>query len=164
MVISLFFSAADGRGWAEDLVMVRYLWFGMALLDISQRLPVGRYCLYGLTAAIVLAAINILAAHLLGHDLIGKPLWRYVKKKKEAARIAGMAAYTAPFFLTWALCQGRPGRLGRVGILGLGVLALLEVYALKARTPLLATLAGVGFGLMGRCPASFPAPRASGPS
>ena len=68
----------------------------MALLDISKRLPVERYLLWGLAAGVLWAAINTLSAFLFGFDLLGKPLTRYTMKLKEASRISGMEFVIAP--------------------------------------------------------------------
>jgi hypothetical protein len=102
IIISVGVNGPGSKGFTHDIAFIRYLFFGMALLDTARRVAVSRYLVYGLAAGVIWAAMNTLCAHVSGCDLIGKPLVRYTAKLKEAARIAGMMAYAAPFFLAWA--------------------------------------------------------------
>lgn len=145
MVLSVAVSGPGSKGWAHDVVFVRYPLYGLALIDVSRRRPVGRVLVRGLGAGILWAGINTLAAYGLGHDLIGKPLIRYTGKLKEASRIAGMAGYAAPFFLAWGILDERLGKKGRLVLLALGGVALAQVVQTQVRTALLAVAAGVFF-------------------
>jgi O-antigen ligase len=147
IVISMCVHGSDPQGYAHDIVLFRYPLFVVALLDISRRLPVARYLMYGLAAGVLLAALNTLCAHLFGHDLVGKPLIRYIKKKKEAARIAGMVAYVFPLFLAWGLVDKTLSAKHRNGVLGIAAMAFALVLVLRSRTPIIAGVAGCVFAL-----------------
>lgn len=144
VVFSTALSAAPLRGQAEDVLFFRYPLFVLALVDTSQRLPIAKYLLYGLAAGIGLALVNTLCAHLFGFDLAGKPLVRYLKKKKEAARIAGMAAFCFPFFLIWGL-EKTTARKARFFILPLALFSAALLFLLRSRTPMAAALAALLF-------------------
>jgi O-Antigen ligase len=145
MVVSVAVNGPGSKGWAHDVVFIRYPLFGLALMDVSLRLPVARYLVRGLAAGVIWAAVNTLSAYGLGHDLMGKPLIRYTGKLKEAARIAGMAGYAAPFFLAWGILDTRLGKKKQAVILALGVVAFAQVVQTQVRTALLAATAAVFF-------------------
>lgn len=88
---------------SHDFIFIRHLFFVAAAMEISQRVPVFKYFLYGLAGGILLAGLNTLAVHLLGYDLIGNSLSHYINKRQQAPRIAHLAAFSAPFFWGWAL-------------------------------------------------------------
>ncbi len=48
VLVSLLIHGQDIDGWAHDIAYVRYLLFVIALIDISQRLPVSEYLIIGL--------------------------------------------------------------------------------------------------------------------
>lgn len=148
IVISLLVNGPGSKGWAHDIVFIRYLLFTIALLDISKRLPVGRYLLYGLAAGVGWAALNTLSAYLIGFDLIGKPLIRYTGKLKEASRIAGMSAYAVPVFLTWGILDKRLSIRMKTVIIGIGLVAFFQLFQTTIRTGILAAMAGVIFSIV----------------
>jgi len=145
IVISLLVNGPGSKGWAHDIVFIRYLLFTIALLDISKRLPVGRYLLYGLAVGVGWAALNTLSAYLIGFDLIGKPLIRYTGKLKEASRIAGMSAYAVPVFLAWGILDKRLTIRMKTVIIGIGLVAFFQLLQTTIRTGILAAMAGVFF-------------------
>jgi len=145
IVISLLVNGPGIKGWAHDLVFIRYPLFTIALLDISRRLPVAKYLLYGLGVGVAWAAINTLSAYLIGFDLIGKPLIRYTGKLKEASRIAGMTAYAAPVFLSWGILDRRLSTRIKAIIIGIGVIGFLQLLQTHVRTGVLGAIAGVFF-------------------
>lgn len=145
MVISVAVNGPGSKGWAHDVVFMRYPLFGLALMDVSGRRPLARSLIWGLAAGLVWAAVNTLAAYGLGHDLIGRPLIRYTGKLKEAARIAGMAGYAAPFFLAWGILDGGLGKKEKMVILVLGALAFAQVVQTQVRTALLAASVAIFF-------------------
>ena len=123
IAISLFVNGPGSKGWAHDLVFFRYLLYFLALLDISERLPVARYLVIGLAAGVVWAVINTLSAHLLGFDLLGKPLVRYTAKLKEASRISGLSAYAFPYLFSWGILDRSLSRKIRVIVTIIGITA-----------------------------------------
>lgn len=145
IAISLFINGSGGKGWAHDFAFIRYLLFVMALLDISQRLPVSKYFLYGLAGGIIWAAVNTISAYVFGYDILGKPLIRYTGKLKEASRIAGMTAYASPFFLAWGLFDKSLSNKKKSIIIGIGLVALVLVFQTHVRTAILASLSGMLF-------------------
>jgi len=146
IVISLVFNGPGSKGWAHDVVFIRYVLFGLALLDISRRLPVARYLLYGLAAGVIWAALNTVSAYMLGHDLLGKPLLRYTGKLKEASRISGLSAYAAAFFLSWGLLDGKLSAAQKSALLLIGLIAFTQVLQTHVRTAVLGAAAGIFFG------------------
>ncbi|MEW6673999.1 MAG: O-antigen ligase family protein [Thermodesulfobacteriota bacterium] len=146
MVISMVFNGPGSKGWAHDVVFIRYVLFGLALLDISRRLPVARYLLYGLAAGVLWAALNTLSAYVLGRDLLGKPLLRYTGKLKEASRISGMSAYAAALFICWGMLDGRLNRRQRSVVMLAGMIAFAQVLQTQVRTAILGAAAGIFFG------------------
>ncbi|MBI9084068.1 MAG: O-antigen ligase family protein [Desulfobacterales bacterium] len=145
MVISVAVNGPGSKGWAHDVVFIRYPLFGLALIDVSGRRPLARSLIWGLAAGVVWAAVNTLAAYGLGHDLIGRPLIRYTGKLKEAARIAGMAGFAAPFFLAWGILDEGLSKKEKAVILALGALAFVQVVQTHVRTALLAATVAVFF-------------------
>lgn len=143
IIVSLLINGQEIGGWAHDVVYIRYLLFVVALIDISQRLPVQKYLIIGLGAGAVWAAINILSAYTIGYDLFGRPLLRYVGRLKESARIAGLFAYVAPFFLGWAALDKTLTAKQRFLVAGVGMLALALVLQTHIRTAFLASTAGI---------------------
>jgi len=147
IVISLVFNGPGSKGWAHDVVFIRYVLFGLALLDISRRLPVARYLLYGLAAGVIWAALNTLSAYVLGRDFLGKPLLRYTGKLKEASRISGLSAYAAAFFLIWGLLDGKLSVRKKSVLMLIGLIAFAQVLQTHVRTAILAAAAGIFFGV-----------------
>lgn len=145
IIISLFLNGPGSKGWAHDFVMIRYFIFFAALLDISERKPVCRYLLTGLAGGIVWAGLNTLSAHVIGYDLIGKPLSRYVGKLKEPGRISSVAAYAGPFLIAWAMTDKAMPRQKRILWGAIGLLAFWEVFHFGIRTVFGASLVGIGF-------------------
>lgn len=146
IVISLVFNGPGSKGWAHDVVFIRYVLFGLALLDISQRQPVIKYLLVGLAAGVLWAALNTISAYVLGYDFLGKPLIRYTGKLKEAARIAGMSAYTAAFFIGWGLLDDKLSVRQKSVLMLIGIVAFAQVLQTHVRTAIIAAAAGIFFG------------------
>ena len=99
----------------------------------------------GMAASVLLAGLNILLAHAIGMDLMGKPLARYYSKLKEATRIAGVFSVVAPAFFAWSISL--PGLSRRVagGMFGLGLAATVMLLFVGVRIALISTLCGFGF-------------------
>jgi hypothetical protein len=148
IVVSLLINGPGNKGWLHDIVFIRYIIFGLALIEISQRLDVSKYLVYGLIAGVIWAALNTLCAYIIGFDLLGKPLVRYTGKLKEAARIAAMTAYAAPFFVAWGLMDAGLSQKARNFTIMLGLLAFVQVLHAHIRTDVLASSAGIGFVLL----------------
>jgi len=148
MIVSLLINGQEIGGWAHDIAFIRYLLFVVALIEISQRLPVQKYLIVGMGVGVVWAAINLLSAHLIGYDLFGRPLIRYAGKLKESARIAGLFAYVAPFFLGWAVSDKNMTTRRRIFIAVVGAFALVLVLQTNIRTAFLASAAGIAIYLI----------------
>jgi len=147
IALSLFINGPGSKGWAHDLVFIRYFLFFWALSDISHRRPVAKFMLMGLAAGVGWAVINTLCAYLVGYDLLGKPLIRYTGKLKEASRISGMTAYAVPFFLTWGILDKKLSVKMRGLILFIGFLAVAQLLQTQVRTSILAGTTGVFFSI-----------------
>lgn len=145
ILISLMANGAGSKGCGHDIAFVRFLLFGIALLDVSDRRPVGRYLARGLGAAVVLAVLNTVFAYAAGHDMLGKPLSRYQGKLKEAARYSGLGAYASVFFAAWAFGDREKKAGSRAMLFVLAALAFAQVVQTQVRTVVLAVLAGYGF-------------------
>lgn len=147
IVISLVWNGAGGKGWAHDIVFIRYLLYAGALLDVSRRLPIGKYMVWGLAAGVIWAAMNTVSAYSLGFDLLGKPLVRYTGKLKEASRISGMSVFAAPFFIIWGLLAAKARPKTRTILIGIGLVAFAQLLQTRIRTTGIAALAGIVFCL-----------------
>ena len=145
--IGCFYYGPGSKGWGHDVAFIRFLLFGLALFDISRRVPLPRYFLYGLAAAVCWAAVNTLSAYVLGHDLLGRPLIRYTGKLKEASRISGIAVYAAPFFVTWGVVEDRLSLRARATVLGVGLVAGLQLLQTQIRTAIIASAVGMLYGV-----------------
>ncbi len=139
IAVSLLINDPGSKGWAHDLVYIRYFVFVIALIDISDRLPVHKYLLYGLAAGILWAAINMISAYVLGHDIIGRSASRYIGKMKEAARIAAISSYVAPFFCFWGFFDKELSKKNKSIIIGISLIAVVLVLCTWGRTIIIAT-------------------------
>ena len=148
IVVSLCFNGAGNKGWLHDLAFFRFVLYGMALLDISKRLPVAKYLLYGLAAGVIWAALNTLSAYILGFDFLGRPIIRYAGKLKEAGRISGVASYAAAFFLSWGILDHRLSSKNRTIIIIFGLTAFAQLLQAHVRTAIIAAVVGLMFSLV----------------
>lgn len=101
--LSVLVNGPGDKGLLNDLAFLRFLILAAALVDISNRIAIEKYMIFGLLSAVVLGAINTLAAHSFGFDLIGKSVVRYSAKAAEAKRIAGVCTYAGSFFFAWSI-------------------------------------------------------------
>jgi O-antigen ligase len=148
ILISLIVNGPGSKGWAHDVVFIRYVLFSLALLDVSRRLPVGRYLIIGLAAGVLYAAINTVSAYTFGFDLLGKPLSQYASKLRVAARISGLAAYAAPFFMLWAMAGKDLKKRYRALVFLIAVIAFAQLLQTHVRTAVLAGAAGGIWGIL----------------
>ena len=145
IVVSLLVNGAGSKGWAHDFVFIRFILYALALLDISKRLPIAKYFLYGLAAGMILATINTISAYTFGFDLLGKPLIRYTAKLKEAGRISAVAAYASPFFLALGLFDDKLSKKEKRIFVWIGLIAFILLIQTRGRTTIIASLAGIFF-------------------
>ena len=145
IMISLLVNGHGTKGWTHDFVFIRYLLFVMALLDVSQRLPVFKYLLYGLFGSVIWIAVNTISVYVFGCDIFGKPLIRYTGKLKEASRISGLTAYASAFFIGWGIFDKSLSCKKKSIIIGVGLIALILVFQTHIRTSILASLTGILF-------------------
>jgi len=129
----------------HDMAFLRYLLYVLAISDVSMRLPMSRYLLIGLVGGVLMALLNTVSAHVFGFDLLGKPLARYTTKLKEAARIAALCAYTAPFFLIWLIFDRALTRQRQILLVILSVVLVVLMWKMRVRTAFL----GLGVGVLG---------------
>lgn len=148
IVLSLAINGPGNKGAAHDIVYLRHLLFLLAMLDISRRKPVMRYFLMGIAASILLAALNLVAAKIIGWDLLGNPAARYTSKLKEAARISGLFAYFGPMMMAWAFSFTLLEKKRRYALLALGLLAMAILFDMRIRTAIIGAGAGVGVWIM----------------
>lgn len=143
MVISLLVNGPGDKGFMHDLVFIRQFLFVAALLDIAQRLPVTRYLICGLAGGIIWSGGNMLMAYLVGYDLLGTPLIDYQSKIFLTGRIAGIAAYAAPFFCCFALLRTKESVVNRMSAFALGGLSFFLVIHSSVRTCIIAAFIGL---------------------
>ena len=134
--------------FGNDIAFIRFPLFALAMWDVSSRIPVHRYIIVGLLVGIAYAVLNLLCAHIIGHDFIGKPLSRYLHKLNEGARIGGLCAYAAPFLILWGSCDRTLDRNRRTGLVAFGLIAALLVISSQVRTALMAGVAGLFGGFL----------------
>ncbi|MEW5735734.1 MAG: O-antigen ligase family protein [Thermodesulfobacteriota bacterium] len=145
ILLSLAVNGPGSKGWAHDVASVRFLLFGLAILDLSRREPVERYMVAGLAAGICTAAANTALAYAVGHDIFFRPLSRYTGKLQDADRIVGIVAYGAPMFFAWALADSSLSAKRRAGVMVVALIAMANLFQIGARTPMIASFAGTVF-------------------
>ena len=148
IVVSLLVNGPGHKGWLHDIVFIRHFLFAAALLDISRRLPVEKYLLYGLAGGVLWVAMNLLSVYIVGFDIRGKTLEMYQTKLNMTGRIAGLAAYAGPFFIGWGILAEKLSAKGKFFLIGTGMIALGLVLHTTIRTAILAALIGICFCLI----------------
>lgn len=152
ILISFFCNDPNMEKLGHDLVFVRHLLFVIAAVDISQRLPVCKYYLYGLAGGVLWAGLNTLAVHLIGFDLIGNPLSYYINKVHAAPRIAWLASLAAPFLWGWTIATFHRNSSDtekhlfierRETLFGLTLIAVVLILISDIRTFILAMVVGL---------------------
>jgi O-antigen ligase len=135
--------------FANDIAFVFFPLFSVAMWDVSGRIPLQRYIIGGLLAGIAYAVLNLLSAHIIGYDFIGKPLSRYVSKLNEGSRIAQLCAYAAPFLILWGIFDSCLDKRQRFWILLFGFVSVLLLISSQVRTAVLAAVVGLVGGFIG---------------
>jgi O-antigen ligase len=134
--------------FAHDFAFVFFPLFAVAMWDVSGRIPVHRYIIGGLLAGIAYAVLNLLSAHIIGYDFVGKPLSRYVGKLHEGQRIAGFCAYAVPFLILWGAFDANLDKRRRLWLAAFGIIGVLLLIICRIRTALLAALLGLIGGFL----------------
>lgn len=143
IVLSLAWNGAGSKGWVHDIVLIRYLIYFAALLDISQRRSIIVPLLSGLAAGILWGVLNTLMAFSIGYDILGNSIMRYSTKLKETSRIASLAAYVGPFFLAWSFLDSRLSYKIKIAIAFVGSLAMIYIAHANILTVQIAGVAGI---------------------
>jgi len=141
--VSVVANGAGSKGLGHDLVLVRFPLFLAAVVSLGQRRPLFSTLSRGLAAAVAAAAINTASAYLLGWDLVGHSLERYIYKLQEANRIASLMPYAAPFLMGWALGGKNLSQNKRIALLALCALAFGQALQTRIRTSILGAAAGL---------------------
>lgn len=150
VVISRIVNGGTAFLFMHDTAFIRFPLYVIAMLDISRRLPVHRYLIGGLMAGMAYATLNLLSAHIIGYDFIGKPLSRYVGKLNEGARTGGLSAYAAPFFFLWGIFDRNLDKRKRIWIFIFGFIGVLLLISSRVRTALFAAVIGLIGGFFSR--------------
>ncbi|SHK80152.1 O-antigen ligase [Desulfatibacillum alkenivorans DSM 16219] len=147
ILISLMVNGAGSKGALHDIAFVRFFLFGLAMLDVSNRRPVGPYLVGGLAAGVLFAAFNTILAYTIGVDMFARSLERYTGKLKEAARFSGLCAYACVFFVGWALGDRNilQNKKRLAILLFIAAIAFGQIVQTQVRTVVLAVLAGFVF-------------------
>jgi O-antigen ligase len=145
ILLSRVTNGFSSSGFIHDFSYIRYLFFFLAIVDVSQRLDLDRYLFAGVAAGVVWTSTNILSASAFGVDFIGDPLSFYTEKLHEGERIAAFSSYIFPFFVLRMLSGKDLRRLERTALWVLIVLAGALLFITKIRTAWLAA----GIGLLG---------------
>ena len=148
VMISRLINGGTAFQFAHDFAFIRFPLLLIAMLEISDRIPVHRYLLRGLFIGIAYAALNLLCAHLVGFDFIGKPLARYLGKLNEGARIGALCTYAAPFLLIWGVIGPHRNQRRRLEILFSGFISIFLIISSRVRTALMAATIGLAGGLL----------------
>lgn len=135
--------------FANDIAFVFFPLFAVALWDVSGRIPVHRYIIGGLLFGIAYAVLNLLSAHIIGYDFIGKPLSRYVSKLNEGSRIGQLCAYAAPFLILWGVFDSCLEKHQRLWLEIFGFFGVLLLISSQVRTAALAAVVGLVGGFLG---------------
>jgi len=143
IIISLVWNGPGSKGWAHDVVLIRYLLYFAALLDISKRRSIISPLLIGLAAGVLWGLLNTILAYSIGYDILGNSLLRYSSKLKETARIASLAAYAGPFFLAWFFLDSRLDYKMKIATVLVGGIAMIQIFHAHIRTVQIAAIAGI---------------------
>jgi len=138
--LSIWINGPGDKGLLNDLAFLRFFVFAIALMDISKRICVEKYMLLGMLAAVALGAINTLAAHVFGFDLLGKPFSRYAAKGNEALRIAGLCTYAGSYFLGWGVLDRDLNIKSRAVILTAFLISMPLVFKTGIRSLLISMI------------------------
>ncbi len=142
IIASRLINGGSAYHFANDIVFLRYLLFVAAMVEIASRFPVQRYLMIGLMVGVAYAGANLLSAHLIGYDFLGKPLTRYVHRLNEGQRIGAIGAYAAPFFMIKAMVDRSVNKPKRRWIVGMAITAIGLLIGTKVRTALMAAFIG----------------------
>ncbi len=148
ILVSLVMNGPGSKGAGHDIAFGRAVLFAFAIMDIGSRRPeLPRFLIRGMAAAVVLAAANTALAYASGFDLVLRPLDSYTRKLGITPQIGGVAVYSVVFFGSWAAADSAlPARSRRLYAL-VAILAMLQLFQIHSRTPILAALAGLIFAL-----------------
>lgn len=141
--LSFLWNLPGGKGLGHDVVLLRYFLYVAAMIDIATRRPVLKYLVIGMGAGILWGFFNTVLAYLIGHDVFGRPLWRYDFKFKDAHRFASLATFTGPFFLAWGIFGLGLTLKKRVFILLISYIALNQLFHAHIRTYEIAAVFGI---------------------
>jgi O-antigen ligase len=131
--ISVLFNETDGMGAAHDFVYIRFLLLVCAIVDISFRLPIHKYLIFGLGFSIIFGFLNFLSAYMVGCDFMGNSVSHYVGTKHyEIGRIMIIAPFAAAFFGAWGLFKR--GALDKGLIWIICIIAVILLFFSKGRT------------------------------
>ncbi len=143
IIVSLIWNGPGSKGWAHDVVLIRYVIFFAAMLDVSQRRSVASTLIIGLAAGVIWGLLNTLLAYTIGNDVFGNELIRYSYKLKEASRIASVAAYAMPFFIGLSIQNPRLSGKMKVGAALIGIISLVQIIHVNIRTVEIAAVMGI---------------------
>ncbi len=143
IVLSLAWNGAGSKGWAHDIVLIRYFIFFAAMVDISSRRAIAKPLIIGLAAGVVWGLFNTLLAFTIGFDVFGNELARYSGKLKEASRIASLAAFTMPFFIGLSILNPRLSIKMKIGTAIISFISLIQIFYVNIRTVEIAGITAV---------------------
>lgn len=148
IVVSLLVNGPGSKGAGHDVVILRFVLFGFALLDTGRKRPeLADFVVRGMAGAVILAAFNTVFAHLAGFDPVLRPLEAYTKKLGISPQISGVAIYAVSFFGVLAACDAGLSAKSRRIYAVIALIAMLQLFQIHSRTPIAAAFCGLVFGL-----------------
>lgn len=148
IVLSLAVNGPGSKGAGHDVVILRFVLFGFALLDTGRKRPeLARFVARGMAGAVILAAFNTVFAHVMGFDPAFRPLEAYTKKLGITPQISGVAIYAVSFFGVLAACNSSLSVKIRRIFAVIAIIAMLQLFQIHSRTPIAAAFCGLVFGL-----------------
>lgn len=148
ILLSLSVNGPGEKGIVHDILYIRHFLFICAIFDISRRISLKKYFLMGMASSVILAGLNIILAHSIGMDLMGKPAIRYTSRLKEATRIAGLFSFLAPALIAWSISLPFLSRRIKLAMFFLGVASTLMILQMGVRVALLSTFMGFCFWII----------------
>ena len=146
--LSVLVNGPGDEGLLNDFAFLRFLILGAAMVDISKRISIEKYLVIGLISAVALGAINTIAAHALGVDLLGKSVMRYSVKAAEAKRIAGVCTFAGSFLLAWSFLDRKLTNKHKGLLLMIFFICMALVFKTGIRTLIISLATGITWVLI----------------
>ena len=143
--ISLLVNGAGSRGFWHDVALLRFVLFLFAVLDISKRVFIFKYFLYGVFFSFIFAITNILLARCFNYNIFNHPIYYYYDKGKRLGNISVFFTYISPIFLSICLFVEKKSKIKKLLYFLLSIIAFIVILYSKVKTIIIASFVGLAF-------------------